>query len=486
MIQSINLLQATTLELEQMISQEILINPLLEIDEDVVEEREEPADEPEEREEGEADPEDRAVDVEREMVEDITPEEKNWDEYLQDNIDNVFPEGEDLSKADPNDLFERTPTYSKTLEDVLLEQLHDRNLRPAVEKVVRYLIESIDDDGYLRCADAANAPMPSDPDLIEAEKVIRGQLDLEAASLTMREAMHALQMLDPPGVGARNLRECLLIQAWRRDDISDQALEIIEKYFDLFIELEYADIGKAMGISAEAVKNLILEEISRLSLRPGYQAGDSTAPTKVPDMMVVENEDGEYEVRLIDGSVPRLRISNTYRNLLTAEGTSKGDKKYIRDKLKAADLLIKSIGQRKATMLRVMNAIVQKQRPFFVKGPGHLKPLILQDIAEEIGMHISTVNRVTNGKYVQTQYGVFEIKKFFSSGVDQGDGSEVSAEAAKSAIRRLVDNEERGKPLSDDQIVKMLEKENLKLARRTVSKYREQMGILPSRVRKKL
>jgi RNA polymerase sigma-54 factor len=203
--------------------------------------------------------------------------------------------------------------------------------------------------------------------------------------------------------------------------------------------------------------------------------------------MVVENDHGDLEIRLNDGSLPRLRISKSYSDLLLDSHTSSKDKKYIREKMKSADFLIKSIGQRKTTMLKVMDAILRRQKQFFMRGPGNLKPMILQDIAEEIAMHISTVNRVTNGKYVQTDWGVLELKDFFTAGVEQEDGSEISSSVAKEAIKRLLSTEPKDKPYSDDQIVKLLEvRDGLKLARRTVSKYREVLGILPSRIRKKL
>lgn len=493
MIQSISLLQANTLELEQMIQQEMLMNPLLEIEEEyeVVQEEISPEDAEQESTHSDDDfEEDRDVDMDTSYSDEATPEDMNWDSELKDNVDLTHAEHQDLAQPDLNDQLERSPTYSTTLEDHLLTQLHDRHLPPAVDEVVRYLIECLDDDGYLRTqmSDQASElpPLPEQPELAEAEKVIRQELLLEEASQTVREAFHALQMLDPPGIGARNLQECLVLQAWRSEYISDEALEILEKHFHLFVELEYALIGKAMSLSADEVKRLVIEEISHLSLRPGSLAGNEMIPTKAPELLVEENEEGELEIRLNDGSIPRLKISETYLRMLKEKLVGTKERKYIRDKMKQADLLIKSIGQRKTTMIRVMSAILKRQRAFFEQGPGHLKPMILQDIAEEIGMHISTVNRVTNGKYVQTPWGVLEIKQFFSSGVVQQDGSEASAEKVKDAIKRVVEQEDRKKPYSDDKIVKLLEEQGIKVARRTVTKYREHMGILPSRVRKKL
>ena len=499
MIQSINLLQANTLELELMIQQEILINPLLEIADD----REDAEDYPEEtRDEDRAEdsgeggedaevvaPEDRAIDLDNDLVDERVVGDSDWDKFLKETSEHSPRDGEDLSKSASDETWERVQTYSKTLEDHLMDQLHDRKLKPSVDVLVRWLIDLIDDDGYLRSppADAMKPVESEDKHIQEIEAILRGELELENASLLVREALHVVQSLEPAGIGARDLRECLLLQAWRRDDVSAAAIEIIDKYFDLFTELEYAEIGKHLNLNAEQVKHIILNEIARLHLKPGVLASGDTAPTKIPDLMVMENEDGEFEVRLNDGTLPRLRISKTYRELLQNTHTSSKDKKYIRDKMRAADLLIKSIGQRKSTMVKVMTSILSRQKAFFQKGPGHLRPMILQDVAEEIGMHISTVNRVTNGKYVQTDWGVLELKEFFTAGVDQGDGSEVSSSVAKEAIKRLLATEPKIKPYSDDQLVKLLEeRDGLKLARRTVTKYRESMGILPSRIRKKL
>lgn len=516
MIQSINLLQANTLELELMIQQEVLMNPLLELaderdDADDYEQSETSSAEGEDGEvvdgEERVDPADRAMDIDAEVADERVSSDTDWDRLLKDSTEHAPRDGEDLSKSNDEETWERSQTYTKTLEDHLLDQLHDRKLDRGIDLLVRWMVDLLDDDGYLR---ATNAMEPSQMDkaiseflaqeglsadsiaklreaILEIENVLRGNVELESASLVVRESLHVLQSLDPAGIGARNLRECLLLQAWRRDDVSDLGIQILDKYFDLFTELEYAEIGKHLSLTPEQVKHIILNEIAHLQLKPGLLASGDTAPTKIPDLMVVENEHGEFEVRLNDGTLPRLRISQMYRDMLTDPEVSSKDRKYIRDKMKSADLLIRSIGQRRVTMLRVMNAIVGRQKNFFNKGPGNLKPMILQDIAEEIGMHISTVNRVTNGKYVQTDYGVMELKEFFTAGVEQEDGSEVSSSAAKEAIKRLLAEEPKAKPYSDDQIVKLLEERSgLKLARRTVTKYREAMGILPSRIRKKL
>ncbi|HSQ42357.1 MAG TPA: RNA polymerase factor sigma-54, partial [Fibrobacteraceae bacterium] len=446
--------------------------------------------EPREPDEDGASPEDRELDIAPELApSESTPDEAAWEQPAQEDRDFGARDGEDLSKSTDTETWERIQTYTKTLEDHLLEQLQDRKLLPKVEALVRYMIDLLDEDGYLRpLPKDSDAPiLHEDPAALEIERMLRGELPLEETHLSVREALHVLQSFDPPGIGARNLRECLLLQAWRREDLSPQAVEILDKHFDLFTSLEYNDIGKKMNLSPEQVKHIILDEIARLHLKPGVLAGGGASPAKIPDLIVTENDHGDLELRLNDGTVPRVRISKAYRNLLHDSHTSSKDKRYIREKIKAADLLIHSIGQRRATMLRVMDSILKHQLAFFRQGPGHLKPMILQDVAEEIGMHISTVNRVTNGKYVQTDWGVMELKEFFSVGVDQGDGVEVSASVAKEAIKRLLAEEPKEKPYSDDQLVKLLgERDGLKLARRTVTKYRESMGFLPSRIRKKL
>jgi RNA polymerase sigma-54 factor len=286
------------------------------------------------------------------------------------------------------------------------------------------------------------------------------------------------------GIGARSLQECLILQARRKTFKTELPMKILTDGFDMFVKVQVSGLAKKFDCTSDDIQKA-LKEISDLDPKPGRQIGGKDAPIVTPDLYVYE-VDGEWTVTLNDRSVPKLQISNTYLHLIQRGSKApKADKQFIRDKLNTANWLIKSIEQRKSSMLKVMHAILEEQKEFFEKGPAFLKPLILQDIADKVGMHISTVNRVTNGKYVQIEEGLFELKRFFSASVKQEDGSEVSAVQTKDAIKKLIDNEKDSEPLSDQKIADMLKEDGLEVARRTVAKYREQMDILPARLRKK-
>jgi RNA polymerase sigma-54 factor len=228
-----------------------------------------------------------------------------------------------------------------------------------------------------------------------------------------------------------------------------------------------------------------IREIGHLERNPGTLVGGARSQVIIPDLIVVKQENGEFLVTLHDGNVPNIKISRAYLRMLKGDRRKSQEvKKYVSEKLNAANWLIRSIEQRKITMVKVMNAIVEKQKEWFEKGPPHLRPLILQEVADSIGMHVSTVCRVTNDKYVQTPYGIFELKHFFGSGVEQEDGSEVATSQAKELLREMIQGEDRKKPLSDQRLVEILKEKGITVARRTISKYREQLNLLPARLRK--
>jgi RNA polymerase sigma-54 factor len=385
----------------------------------------------------------------------------------------------------------------------LLDQLHDREASPEVAELVEYLIYSLDDRGWL-VPDAAlrtsgdGGKDGKDIDLVErrapfedgdarhrqVQDLIERKIEIAEADAPVREAMHVLQSMDPPGIGARDLRECLLIQMRRSAKTSPLARRIVEEGFELLERLKIAALAKKLDETPEAVQAAV-REIGALEPHPGRLLASSAAAAVLPDL-IVEEIDGELVLMLNDRTVPSLRISRAYANLLRkgSRATSE-EKKYVRGKLNAATWLIRAIEQRKSTMLKVMHAILESQPEFFRSGPAHLRPLILQQVADKIGMHISTVSRVTNGKYVQTPHGIFELKFFFSAAVTQSDGSEVSSVAARDEIKRLIESEDASSPLSDQKIVEILKSRGLDVARRTVAKYRDQLEILPARLRKK-
>jgi RNA polymerase sigma-54 factor len=503
MIQSLQLLQMNSLELEMTVKQELETNPLLE-----------PADEPEDVDEsGEPEREELAEEEAPEPVagtaeEGLLPEVKvpestessepqdeaydqeiDWESYLEDSFDSADKIREE--RESPEEQFERTPVYDKSLQDHLLSQLQDREATPEVASLVEYLIYSLDDRGYL-VADGPSAPdagekvLSNDKDPLHSQiqEVIEGRLELAEADARVREALHVLQSFDPPGVGARNLRECLLIQIQKSGDLSPMAKRIVEQDFDLLERLKIAALARKYETTPEIIQGAI-REIGTLEPHPGRLLNSSVSTPVTPDLIVEEIE-GELVLMLNDRTIPSLRISRAYAGLLRkGSKASSEEKKFVRAKLNSATWLIRAIEQRKSTMLKVMQAIIESQPDFFHVGPAHLRPLILQHVADKIGMHISTVSRVTNGKYVQTPHGIFELKYFFSAGVMQADGSEVSSVAAKDEIKKLIEAEDAKHPLSDQKIVEILKSAGLDVARRTVAKYRDQLEFLPARLRKK-
>ncbi len=522
MIQSLQLLQMNSLELEMAVKQELETNPLLE----AVEEGDE-----EERDEGPAVADPESPDASSEPAGEDLPEfreaerdgagagdpaeppeplagedgggvgegEIDWESYIEDGYDPADAPREE--RESPEETPERVPVYDKSLQDHLLDQLHDRDVSPEVAELVEYLIYSLDDRGWLVPDSALRAAGSVDPaDLGDAaerrapfedgdsrhrqiQDLIERRIEPAEADAPVREALHVLQTMDPPGIGARDLRECLLIQM-RRTRISPLARRIVEEGFDLLERLKIAALAKKLDETPEAVQAAV-REIGALEPHPGRLLASSTAAAVVPDL-IVEEVEGELVLMLNDRTVPSLRISRAYANLLRKGSRATSDeKKYVRGKLNAATWLIRAIEQRKSTMLKVMHAILESQPEFFRSGPAHLRPLILQQVADKIGMHISTVSRVTNGKYVQTPHGIFELKFFFSAGVTQSDGTEVSSVAARDEIKRLIESEDPSSPLSDQKIVEMLKSRGLDVARRTVAKYRDQLEILPARLRKK-
>jgi RNA polymerase sigma-54 factor len=507
MIQAVNILQMNTLELELAIKEEIETNPLLEVA-DIDHERPSEATTPEDIAQLDNNTNAKLAEneydaVEQGMMDNPGKEDIDWEKYFKEGFDFGGRGPEDLGRQDPDDEWERPQTYGLTIQEFLQKQLQERSLSPRIVRVVQYLIDCMGDDGFLQSQQLeagakiqirvgkeiqeveASALAVDNPDIQIAEDVLQGKQVLETAPQVVREAFHVLQSFQPSGIGARDLRECLLIQAYRIPGFSKTAIAILESHYQLLRDLRYSQIAKQLGVDNNEVVRAV-QELSALNPHPAAIVMSTDAPMAVPDLVVIEEKPGKFVVKLKDGSLPRLRINSTYRNLLQSGRTSKDEKRFIKGKLDAANMFIKNVENRNGTMLRVMNAILERQYDFFAKGPEYLKPMILQDIADVVERDPSTVNRVTNGKYVQTLHGVFEIKRFFSAGVTQEDGSEVSNVQVKEAIRTLIAAENPIKPLSDQAIVEALEEQGLKVARRTVNKYREALGILPARVRRQV
>ena len=450
--QALKLLQMPAIELQQMLKQEIMENPLLEEIEDYLD-----ADETVETKDEEP--------KEVKETEDGDGEEKeiDWNEYFQ----NGFEIGYGLGEETQEEFFERVPVAKRSFTDQLISQLRIATDDDRTIMIGDYIIGSLDDSGYLTCELEEVASTFSVP-LEEVDRIL-----------------NIIQTFDPPGVGARNLQESLLIQLKTKGLDDSLAAKIISDHFDDFKQKKYLEISKKLKIPIQEVQNQC-KVISTLDPKPGLEIMAGDPQYVIPDL-VVEKVDEKYVVYLNDKNIPRLRISQAYQNELMKDNGSDGNKEtkeFIQSRLKSARWLVQTIEQRRRTMVKVMECIVEKQREFFEKGTAFLRPLTLQQVASEINMHESTVSRVTTNKYVQTPRGVFELKFFFSSSLGTADGNEISAKSAKDKIRRIIEAEDALNPLSDQKIADMLKAEGLNIARRTVAKYREQLNILPARMRK--
>ena len=447
--QALKLLTLPTLELREELKTELQTNPLLE-------EVEEATEAPETRLEAEsAEPE---AEPENDGVDDI-----DWESYLQDSSDS----GTVPTPERQEERFEPVNIVALTLTDVLREQLYVKKLGPEDEAVMEFILGSLDDRGYLTLTNEEIVEHTS----TEPERVER--------------LVGMLQDCEPAGVGAHDLRECLLLQLSRTDDnASGLARRIVEEHWESLKNRRLPDISRALHVSVRDVQDAV-DHIATLNPSPGGQIAGEEARYVYPDL-VVERVGEDYVVSLNDRNVPRLRINRAYEKVLLSQ--SEGDDKtrsFVKSKLKSARWIVQTIEQRRRTMVRVMQKIVEKQRAFFDHGVLHLKPLTLQDVAREIDMHESTVSRVTSGKYVQTPRGVFELKFFFSSGLGTAEGEDISSKAAKEKIATLIGDEDRRHPLSDQKIADLLQGEGVDIARRTVAKYREAMGIPSARLRKR-
>jgi RNA polymerase sigma-54 factor len=457
MIQSLKLLQVNTLQLEQLLKTELEMNPVLEVSEETEIEQEE-ADKEQEKE---ADDKEKDSDDELEVGED----EIDWEKYLEEGFDIGDRTSEE---TDPNkEFYEPVAVHQISLEEHLQNQLSDKKITDKQKLLATFLIGSLDADGYLRLplneiADYLGISIPE-----------------------VEDALSVIWTMEPPGIGARNLQECLMLQLKARHREDSMAMRIITESWGLFEKLKLPEISRRMGIDISEIQTAI-EEIKTFHPRPGYLITGERPSTIVPDL-IVEKADGEFVVMINDRSTPSLHINKSYAQLIKRGGSAKKEvKNYIREKLNSAAWLVRSIEQRRTTMLRVMYAIIEKQKEFFEKGPPNLNPLKLQDIATIVGMHISTVSRVTSNKYVQTPHGIYELKYFFSESMGQDlKGGDVSAEKIRNRIRELVENENSKKPLSDQKLSDILSREGFTVARRTVAKYREQQKLLPARMRQK-
>ncbi|MCX5852239.1 MAG: RNA polymerase factor sigma-54 [Deltaproteobacteria bacterium] len=456
--QSIKLLQLSRLELVDAICQEMEQNPLLEevtIDEEM---------------KSDSGPEYEGVKVE-ERTREITGEsgdgkpEYEWEGMLED----FGPVGVNYYREDAEaPQLENMVSQIATLTDHLLWQLNLSHMTDEEKRVGGQIIGNLDSGGYM---------MATIDEIAVLENV-----SPECAESILKK----IQEFDPPGVAARNLQECLLLQIRYLAEGNSLAERIVCDHLKELETKNYGLIARKQKVPLDAILEAATL-INRLDPRPGLIYNEEKPQYIVPDVYVVKVGD-DYRIVLNDDGMPRLRISDLYRKILGGvEGNTSGKacKAYIRDKLQSATWLIKSIQQRQRTIYKVSESIVQRQKDFFDKGINFLKPMVLRDIADDVSMHESTISRVTTNKYIHTPRGIFELKYFFNSGISRTNGDDIASESVKEKIRHIISEEDHRKPYNDSQIVALLRNSNISIARRTVAKYREMMGIIPSNKRKK-
>lgn len=463
--QAIKLLQLSRLELETQVRKELTENPILEEVQDTTED--EPRQKAEKAENSEFGLESVTPDSQESAQDPRKQDEFDWDNYF----DNQYkPPQSSGGGVDEIMNYENLISTTQTLHDHLMWQAGMAGFNEEELNLITLLISYIDDDGYI------NIPLEK---IAEEEKV-----DL----VELEEMMPFLHEFDPPGVGSRNLRECLLVQAKHLEEDTHDLVRLINDHLKDLEKKNYPAIAKAMNLQVEDVIELC-KIIFSMDPKPGRAYFSQDTQFITPDVYVYKVGE-EYMISLNEEGLPRLRISNLYRNVLkgeSSEGVASNPKAhdYIQEKLRSALWLIKSIAQRQRTIYKVTESIVRHQKEFFEKGSEFIRPMILRDIANDIGMHESTVSRVTTNKYVHTPRGIFELKYFFNSGINRTDGDSLASESVKLKIKDLVSGEDARNPLSDQKIVELLKKDGIKIARRTVAKYRDVLKILPSSKRKK-
>ena len=462
-IQLMKLVQLPTQSLEARIKQEIEENPALQ----------------EGKEKAEDTFENDASD-EREVRDSM--EEINWDDYLGDDDTPDYKTKANNYSSD-DELYEAPVIVNESFHDSLISQLRLRDLNTEELELATYLVGTIDDDGLLR-----RELIDIVDDLAFSQGVFTEEKELE-------RLLEIIQDLDPPGVGGRDLRECLILQLERKRPSFkvNLALSILEDYFDSFVKRHYQKLMDRLGVNEDELRDAI-EEIGRLNPKPGGSSNLSRPTENVIPDYNLHIVDDELELTLNGRNAPELSLSNQYREMLEHYKASKEKNKsekeaalFVKQKLDSAKWFIDAIVQRQQTLMLTMESILAYQREYFLTGDERkLRPMILKDIAEEIGMDISTVSRVASNKYIQTPYGTFLIKRFFSESMTNADGEEVSTREIKKILEDTVAEENKRKPMTDDALAKILKEKGYPIARRTVAKYREQLDIPVARLRKEL
>jgi len=475
--QSLALLQAPTLELKALVEQELQQNPVLEevagTEAEIQEKAEQDSDLASEAADPTEPPTDLTYDVEKggsesAPVDDFQAEfdklvqlDQEWrDHFAQTNV----PMRQSAEDEEKRQFMFDSLVAGTSLAEVLLEQVRESSLTAEQVPVAELIIGNIDDYGYLK----ASVEEISAASGVPGEKIL--------------EVLQVIQSFEPAGVGARDLRECLMLQLERQGQQESLEYRIVRDFMEALGKRRIPEIARGTGRAVEEVQES-LANIARLEPRPGRAFLPDNDQYVLPEVFVRRDGD-DFVVTTNNEHVPHLRISNVYKDLMSGRQNSAEVKNYIREKIRAGKFLIKSLHQRQATILNIGKEIVKRQREFMDKGVSFLKPLTMVQVAEVVGVHETTVSRAVSGKYMQTPQGIFEMKYFFTAGLQTDTGANVSNTSVKDMIDEIFKNEDASKPLSDQEVVKMLKDKGIVIARRTVAKYRTELNILPSNLRK--
>jgi RNA polymerase sigma-54 factor len=452
--QSLLILQTPLLELRNLVQQEMETNPVLE----------ELSDEPSIDGPNGAEP--SADNNFKEEFEKLASLDEEWRDYMAQSASysSVGFRGSQEAQ-DKRQFFFDSIAVQETLQQNLVSQLNQTALNADDRKTAELIIGNIDDNGFLQ----------STPEEMALSSGVPNE-DFE-------KMLALIQGFYPPGVGARDLRECLLIQLQREGRESGIEYKIVSEHMEDLGKRRFPEIARRMGISVEEVQEAA-NNIARLNPRPGQVFAAAPQNYVLPDV-TIEKVDGDYQIILNNEQIPHLRISNTYKDIIAQDNNGSEVKDYIRDKIRSGKFLIRSIHQRQQTISNIAHQIVSRQRDFFEHGPSHLKPMTMGEIADAVGVHETTVSRAVSGKYMATPQGIFEMKYFFTPGYQTSTGESMSNTSVKEAILDLVKHEDGNAPLSDQEIVEILSERGIPIARRTVAKYRTELNILPSHMRRK-
>ena len=457
MIQSMEILQLPLMALQERIDQELIENPVLEL-QDLA-----PAESADIDGDGDGAPESA----------DETPAEPETDAF-QDDWNDAYMEGHRLSRAAlseeadrKHDAMQNMASRPQSLHDYLSDQLGFLDSDETTRALAEFIIHNLDDNGFLNM------------DIRQALIDFGG----EATPAQAEQALALVQKLDPPGIGARNLRECLLLQLTPDVPMRDVLQVLIAHHLDDLQQNRLPAIEKKTGIPIDTIKEAI-DQLRRLNPRPGARFSAENAQFVVPDLIVEPDEHGTYQVRLQDEHTPQLSISRLYQKLLKNKQNDPATREYIQKKIQSARWLIESIEQRRNTLLKVARAIIEHQKDFLDKGPESIEPLKMQQIADRVHVHVTTVSRAVDDKWVQTPRGIFPLKRFFGGGTTTTDGEEVAWDTIKQKLLEIIAKEDKSSPLSDEEIVDELGRHGFPVARRTVTKYRKALRIPSSRQRK--